>query len=83
MDLFVIHSFSYIEHTPLLFKPQSKELLESKLHEIEEEFEKLTALELPMGAEFHEALKEEILELYDRSVLATVLFGTLINEDLE
>ena len=53
------------------------------MHEIEEEFEKLTALELPMGAEFHEALKEEILELYDRSVLATVLFGTLINEDLE
>ena len=52
LDLFGIHSFSYIEHTPLLFKPQSKELLESKLHEIEEEFEKLTALELPMGAEF-------------------------------
>ena len=36
-----------------------------------------------MGAEFQEALKKEILELYDRSVLETVLFGTLINEDLE
>ena len=53
------------------------------MHEIEEEFEKLTALELPMGAEFQEALKKEILELYDRSVLATVLFGALIDEDFD
>ena len=87
LDLFGIHSFSYIEHTPLLFKPQSKELQESKfflfLHEIEEKSEKLTALELPVGALFQEALKKETLELYDRSVLATVLFDALIDEDFE
>ena len=87
LDLFGTHSFSYIEHTPLLFKPQSKELQESKfflfLHEIEEKSEKLTALELPVGALFQEALKKETLELYDRSVLATVLFGALIDEDFD
>lgn len=87
LDLFGIHSFSYIEHTPLLSKPQSKELQVSKfflfLHEIEEKFEKLTALELPVGTLFQEALIKEMLELYDRSVLATVLFGALIDEDFD
>ena len=87
LDLFGIHSFSYIEHTPLLFKPQSKELQESKFFlfqdEIEEKSEKLTALELPVGAVFQEALKKETLEFYDRSVLATVLFGALIDADFE
>lgn len=87
LDLFGINSFSYIEHTPLLSKPQSKELQVSKfflfLHEIEEKFEKLTALELPVGTLFQEALIKEMLELYDRSVLATVLFGALIDEDFD
>ena len=87
LDLFGIHSLSYIEHTPLLFKPQSKELQESKfflfLDEIEEKSEKLTAIELPVGGVFQEALKKETLEFYDRSVLATVLFGALIDADFE
>lgn len=87
LDLFGINSFSYIEHTPFLSKPQSKELQVSKFflfqHEIEEKFEKLTALELPVGTLFQEALIKEMLELYDRSVLATVLFGALIDEDFD
>ena len=87
LNLFGINSFSSIEHMPILFNPISKEDQQSQfslfLHEIKEKSEKLAALELPMGVAFQEALKKETLEFYDRSVLATVLFGALIDADFE
>jgi hypothetical protein len=85
LDLFGIHSFSYIDHTPLLFKPRSLEEHQSQCDafvlESDEISNRMVSCTLPEGDAWEAAWAGEFAELQSNLFFYIVEYAALLERD--
>jgi hypothetical protein len=85
LNLFGIHSFSYIEHTPLLFKPRSLEEHQAEYDafviESDEISNRMISCTLPEGEAWEAAWAGEFAELQSNLYFYIVEFVSLLERD--